>query len=115
MTHVALRWWRLWERAATPRTEARATTGGGGGDGQEPVCIGMVEGRIRAEIARSFLEDAGFTVWLQGESVAEMYALPGGPLAMVRIMVPAIEAEEAAQVYAEFDDRSYGVVAYDGD
>src|SRR5690349_24795573 len=32
---------------------ARATTGGGGGGGIAPVCVGVVAGPLRAELARS--------------------------------------------------------------
>ena len=82
---------------------ARATTGGGGGSGVEPVCVGVVGGPLRAEIARSYLEQAGISVFLQGASVAGVYGLIGGPLAEVRIFVPAVQAEEAARIFAELD------------
>jgi len=80
---------------------SRVTTGGQG-DGAGPVCIGVVQGVLRAEMARSYLEDAGFTVYLQGEPVAGAYGLVTGPLAQVRVFVPAGQAEEAAEVFAEF-------------
>jgi hypothetical protein len=82
---------------------ARATTGGGPGDGIGPVCIGTVEGQLRAEIARTYLEQAGFTVLLQGESIANVYGFASGPLGQVRVLVPAAEAEEAARIFAELD------------
>lgn len=83
--------------------DARAKTGGGDGDGIGPVCIGEVEGPIRAEIARSYLEDAGIVVFLQRESIASVYGVVGGPLGSVRIFVPAAQAEEAARIFAELD------------
>ena len=85
-----------------PAKPARATTGGGG-SGVEPVCVGVVGGPLRAEIARSYLEQAGISVFLQGTSVAGVYGLIGGPLAEVRIFVPAVQAEEAACIFAELD------------
>ena len=85
-----------------PAKLARATTGGGG-SGVEPVCVGVVGGPLRAEIARSYLEQAGISVFLQGTSVAGVYGLIGGPLAEVRIFVPAVQAEEAARIFAELD------------
>jgi len=84
-----------------PAKPARATTGGG--SGVEPVCVGVVGGPLRAEIARSYLEQAGISVFLQGTSVAGVYGLIGGPLAEVRIFVPAVQAEEAARIFAELD------------
>jgi Putative prokaryotic signal transducing protein len=88
---------------AEPVEPARATTGGGGGSGVGPVCIGVVAGPLRAEIARSFLEQAGISVYLQGTAVAAAYGLAGGPLAEVRVFVPAAQAEEAARIFAELD------------
>jgi len=82
---------------------ARATTGGDGGAGVEPVCVGVVAGPLRAELARSFLEQAGISVYLQGAATAGAYGLIDGPLAEVRIFVPAAQAEEAAQLFAELD------------
>jgi len=81
---------------------ARAATGGGG-DGVAPVCIGVVAGPLRAELVRSYLEQAGLSVYLQGAAVAAAYGLVGGPLAEVRVFVPAAQAEEAARIFAELD------------
>ncbi len=86
-----------------PAPGARATTGGGPGDGVGPVCIGIIEGPLRAEIARTYLEQAGIAVYLQGEAVAGIYGLVSGPLGAVRVYVPAAQAEEAALVFAELD------------
>ena len=89
------------------RTEAndpaRSTTGGGGGVGVGPVCIGVVAGPLRAELARSYLEQAGIGVYLQGAAVVSAYGLVGGPLGEVRVFVPAAQAEEAARIFAELD------------
>jgi hypothetical protein len=87
---------------AAPVESARVTTGGDG-SGVGPVCIGVVSGPLRAEIARSFLEQSGISVHLQGAAVAAAYGLAGGPLAEVRIFVPASQAEEAAGIFAELD------------
>lgn len=84
-----------------PAPGSRVTTGGGG-DGAGPVCIGVVQGMLRAEMVRSYLEDAGFTVYLQGEPVAGAYGLVAGPLGQVRVFVPASQAEEAGEVFQEF-------------
>jgi hypothetical protein len=72
----------------------------GGGD---PVCIGSVEGPLRAEIARTYLEQAGILVYLQGEILGSVYGFVTGPLGSVRVYVPAAQAEEAAEVFAELD------------
>jgi hypothetical protein len=106
MTERALRWEGQTEqpdRARSDRQEARSTTGGGRGDGVAPVCIGIVEGPLRAEIARTYLEQAGVTVYLQGEPLGSIYGFASGPLGSVRVLVPAAQAEEAARIFAELD------------
>jgi hypothetical protein len=82
---------------------ARTASGGGGGAGVAPLCIGVVAGPLRAELARSYLEQAGINVYLQGAAIAGAYGLAGGPLAEVRVFVPASQAEEAARIFAELD------------
>src|SRR4051812_24931458 len=81
--------------------EAARATSGGGGSGVAPLCIGVVAGPLRAELARSYLEQAGISVYLQGAAIASAYGLAGGPLAEVRVFVPAAQAEEAARIFAE--------------
>jgi hypothetical protein len=87
---------------ALPWNNTRASTGGGGDD-VGPVYIGTVEGLMHAEIARSYLEDAGLTVFLQGKSAAGAFGLPGGALAAIRIYVPAAQAEEGRMLLQELD------------
>jgi putative signal transducing protein len=82
---------------------ARAATGGGDGSGIGPVCIGVVSGPLRAEIARGYLEQAGISVYLQGEAIAGVYGVVTGPLGDVRVFVPAAQAEEAARIFGELD------------
>ncbi|NOK62997.1 MAG: hypothetical protein GFH27_549319n43 [Chloroflexi bacterium AL-W] len=91
------------KRTTEADTDTQETTGG---DDMGPVCIGSVEGPLRAEIARTYLEDAGLTVYLQSEAAGKVYGLIMGPLAVVQLYVPASQAEEARQVFAEleFDD-----------
>jgi hypothetical protein len=86
----------------------RESTGGGPGDGVGPVCIGVVEGPLRAEIARTYLEQAGISVYLQGEALGTVYGFTSGPLGEVRVLVPAAQAEEAAQIFAELDFSDQG-------
>ncbi|HEX5689081.1 MAG TPA: DUF2007 domain-containing protein [Roseiflexaceae bacterium] len=90
------------EQARDQATPARSTTGGGG-DGVAPVCIGIVVGPLRAELARSYLEQAGIIVYLQGAAVAGAYGLVGGPLGEVRVYVPAAQSEEAERIFSELD------------
>lgn len=102
----------IWHRGdkhkhADEDTDVGATTGGDG-NGVAPVCVGTVDGPLRAEIARSYLEDAGLTVFLQGEAVAGVYGMVSGPLSTVRVFVPASQAEEGARVFAELDFDSSG-------
>jgi hypothetical protein len=91
------------ERPDSAGAAVRATTGGGGGEGVEPICIGVVGGPLHAEIARGYLEQAGITVYLQGDAIASVYGMVAGPLAEVRVVVPASQAEEAARIFAELD------------
>jgi len=88
---------------ADSASSARAATGGGDGPGIGPVCIGVVSGPLRAEIARSYLEQAGISVYLQGEAIAGVYGLVTGPLGDVRVFVPAAQAEEATRIFGELD------------
>src|SRR6476469_8559106 len=83
--------------------DTRETTGGEPGDGIGPVCVGVVEGPLRAEIARTYLEQAGISVYLQGEALGSVYGFTSGPLGSVRVLVPAAQAEEAAQIFGELD------------
>jgi hypothetical protein len=89
--------------------DARETTGGDPGDGVGPVCVGIVEGPLRAEIARTYLEQAGITVYLQGEALGSVYGFTSGPLGSVRVLVPAAQAEEAIQIFGELDFGDTGV------
>ena len=91
------------DRSDSDNPDARSTTGGGPGDGVAPVCIGIVEGPLRGEIARTYLEQAGVTVHLQGEPLGNIYGFVSGPLGVVRVLVPAAQADEAARIFAELD------------
>ena len=88
--------------------EACETTGGDPGDGVGPVCVGIVEGPLRAEIARTYLEQAGITVYLQGEALGSVYGFTSGPLGSVRVLVPAAQAEEATRIFGELDFTDTG-------
>jgi len=88
--------------------DTRETTGGEPGDGAGPVCIGIVEGPLRAEIARTYLEQAGISVHLQGEALGSVYGFTSGPLGEVRVLVPAAQAEEAERIFGELDFSDEG-------
>jgi Putative prokaryotic signal transducing protein len=103
-THI-LNWLGSEDAFESAKAEGAAgeRSGGGSGDGVGPVCIGTVEGPLRAEIARTYLEQAGLSVYLQAESVGSIYGLVTGPLGFVRVLVPAAQSEEAARIFAELD------------
>ncbi len=106
MLDRALSWIGPTKKPGQDRAEAdetRETTGGEPGDGVGPVCVGVVEGPLRAEIARTYLEQAGISVYLQGEALGSVYGFTSGPLGAVRVLVPAVQAEEAAQIFGELD------------
>src|SRR6476661_2719660 len=90
-------------QASAEASGTRETTGGEPGDGVGPVCVGVVEGPLRAEIARTYLEQAGIVVYLQGEALGSVYGFTSGPLGTVRVLVSAAQAEEAAQIFGELD------------
>jgi hypothetical protein len=90
-------------QASAEASGTRETTGGESGDGAGPVCVGVVEGPLRAEIARTYLEQAGISVYLQGEALGSVYGFTSGPLGEVRVLVPATQAEEAARIFGELD------------
>lgn len=92
-----LRWLQVAQQEAT------AERGGGDGDGVGPVCIAEVEGLIRAQIIRSYLEDAGIPAHLAGEAIVGVYGLIQGPLSMVKIYVPAVLAADARELLADLD------------
>jgi ABC-type transport system substrate-binding protein len=93
---------------STKADEMLETTGGEQDDGTGPVCVGVVEGPLRAEIARTYLEQAGISVYLQGEALGSVYGFTSGPLGSVRVLVPAAQAEEAAQIFGELDFSDEG-------
>jgi len=95
-------------QASTEADGARETTGGEPGDGIGPVCVGVVEGPLRAEIARTYLEQAGISVYLQGEALGSVYGFTSGPLGSVRVLVPAAQADEATQIFGELDFSDEG-------
>lgn len=105
MTERTLKWLNFGgtDRPAAAQPDAAETTGGGGGDGLGPVCIGSVDGPLRAEIARTYLEQAGLTVHLRAETASSLYGVVSGPLGVVQVWVPAAQAEEAARIFGELD------------
>ena len=103
MINHALRWLGAGADQSAGQAEPRATTGGDGGDGVGPVCIGSVDGPLRAEIARTYLEQAGIAVHLRAETAGSLYGVISGPLGAVQVWVPAAQAEEAASLFAELD------------
>ena len=114
MSERALSWIGPNSKAGQDGAEASGTreaTGGEPGDGVGPVCIGVVEGPLRAEIARTYLEQAGISVFLQGESLASVYGFTSGPLGAVWVLVAAAQAEEAARIFGELDFSSTGEAA----
>jgi hypothetical protein len=69
---------------------------------QDIVKVGSVSGKIEAEILRGLLEASGISVWLVHEAAATIYGLGVGPLAIVDLMVPADQAEEAAEILERY-------------
>jgi hypothetical protein len=69
---------------------------------QDIVKVGSVSGKIEAEIVRGLLEASGIKVWLVHEAAATIYGLGVGPLAVVDLMVPADQAEEAAEILERY-------------
>jgi hypothetical protein len=68
---------------------------------QPPVCVGVVDGPINGEIARSFLESAGIPAFVQRDTLGAIYGLTTGSYGRVAIFVPAAFADEARALFAE--------------
>lgn len=102
MSDYVLRWLLAAQRDMTGERT------GGEGDGAGPVCVAEVEGIIRAQIIRSYLEDAGIPAHLAGEAVAGVYGLLHGPLSVVKVYVPAALADDAHELLADLDFGNEG-------
>jgi len=113
MIERALSWFGSSKKPGQDNAAAKDTleiTGGEPGDGAGPVCIGIVAGPLRAEIARTYLEQAGISVHLQGEALGSVYGFTSGPLGEVRVLVPITQAEEAERIFSELDFSDEGDV-----
>ena len=71
-------------------------------ENQDIVKVGSVSGKIEAEILRGLLEASGISVWLVHEAAATIYGLGVGPLAIVDLMVPTDQAEEASRILESY-------------
>jgi hypothetical protein len=69
----------------------------------EPQLVAHVDGSLQAELVRSFLEDAGIAVYLEGIEAAAIGGMLMGPLGAVRVFVPAGQADEARRILSEYD------------
>jgi len=72
-----------------------------GGAGSEWVKVWTAGSQIAAELLRSRLEAAGIPVELLGNPLGSVYALGAGPLAEVRVFVPAEFVGLAEKIIAE--------------
>lgn len=70
-------------------------------DDETLVRVGVIDGPINGEIARSYLEDAGIPAVLQRNTLGSIYGLTGGSFGQVAIYVPASRADEAKQLLDE--------------
>ena len=70
------------------------------------VVVKVLSSRVEAEVAAGFLRSAGIPVLLSSETVGEMYGLNVGPMAEVRLLVPAEREEEARQLLSEASPES---------
>lgn len=68
------------------------------------ITVALANGKLQAEIIKSLLEDQGIPVLLAGEAAGYVYGLTRGPLAEVKVLVPAeksLEAKRILQSHAE--------------
>lgn len=68
------------------------------------VTIGSYTNVFEAEIAKSFLEDAGFEVFLQNERIMSMYASIAGDMYQVQLQVDSEKESEAKKLLQDLDD-----------
>jgi Putative prokaryotic signal transducing protein len=67
------------------------------------IIVGVVYGQAKAHILKAHLESEGIPVFLQYESVANVYGISVDGIGKVKIKVPAEFAEEAKQIIEQSD------------
>ncbi|MDW8316646.1 MAG: DUF2007 domain-containing protein [Anaerolineae bacterium] len=91
---------RLEERA---RAAVMAVTGGG--RSSELVEVYRAANELEAQVVKGLLETNDIPVLLQGESLRTALAVTVGPLAEVRVLVPAPLAEQAQALLAQHGEE----------
>ncbi|MBP7310568.1 MAG: orotate phosphoribosyltransferase [Candidatus Cloacimonetes bacterium] len=71
------------------------------------VTIATYSSPFEAELAKSFLEEAGFEVELQNERMMSMYSSFAGYMHMIELQVMSEREAEAKQVLVSLDDSDY--------
>ncbi len=71
------------------------------------VTIATFANPFEAELAKSFLEEAGFAVELKNERMMSMYSSFAGYMHMIELQVPPESEKEAKQVLVSLDDSDY--------
>lgn len=100
MTSRALDWpRRLFGRRSRDQAIPKETTGGQIEAG-EPVEVYLAAHELEAQVIKGYLESHAIPVVLLSEAIGPTLAVAVGPLAEVRVMVPAPLAERARELLA---------------
>lgn len=95
-----LRWRRMIDRdsqgEAQPQAGATARTGGGGGD--EPVLLAVLDGPVEIGMAQSALQDAGIPAYVKQNSLGPIYGLSIGSFGRGEVWVPPALVDPARDV-----------------
>lgn len=89
-----------------PGSALYVLTGGMMSD-EQLVTIATYSSPFEAELAKSFLEEAGFEVELQNERMMSMYSSFAGYMHMIELQVTSDHEMEAKQVLVSLDDSDY--------
>lgn len=88
-------------RRLEERARAAVTAVTGGGRSSELVEVYRAANELEAQVVKGLLETNDIPVLLQGESLRTALAVAVGPLAEVRVLVPAPLAQQAQDLLAQ--------------
>lgn len=71
------------------------------------VTVATFANPFEAELAKSFLEEAGIEAVLQNERIMSMYSSIGGYMHMIELQVSTEKEQEAKQILVSLDDSEY--------
>lgn len=104
MTASSMGWKQRLLHGAKPTEEQSMTTTGGDIQSGEPAEIYVAANYIEAQAIKAYLESNDIPVFLLDEAIGSTLGLTYGPLAQVRVLVPAPLADRAQELLLEPDE-----------